>query len=183
MAYGIFVKFIDYQGSSATVYGESVVKGMPGSIEALSFSSDVEQTLNIGSQSSGAGAGKVSFGDIQFTKNVDSTSSALFGAACAGRAFKEVDVTFTSPDGSPSALLRLGLVAVKSIGLAMATTTAPLIETVTLNCGSQVWVLPPNPTIPKGAANPSLAPQAPPASFTNAAGWDRVHNTSIKQIT
>ena len=120
MAYGIFVKFIDYQSSSATVYGESVVKGMAGSIEALSFSSDVEQTLNIGSQTSGAGAGKISFGDIQFTKNVDSTSSALFGAAAAGRPFKEVDVTFTNPDGSPSALLRLGLVAVKSIGLAIA---------------------------------------------------------------
>ncbi len=183
MAYGIFVKFIDYQGTSATVYGESVVKGMAGSIEALSFSSEVEQTLNIGSQTSGAGAGKISFGDILFTKNVDSTSSALLAAAAAGRAFKEVDVTFTAPDGSTSALLRLGLVAVKSIGLAMATTAAPLLESITLNCGSQVWVLPPNPTIPRGAANPNLAPQTPPASFTNTAGWDRVHNTSIKQIS
>src|SRR5580704_15737875 len=102
MAYGIFVKFIDYQGTSATVYGESAAKGMAGSIEALSFSSDVEQTLNIGSQTSGAGAGKISFGDIQFTKNVDSTSGALFVAASAGRPFKEVDFTFTRPDGSPS---------------------------------------------------------------------------------
>ncbi len=183
MANGIFLRFVDYQGTSASVYGESTVKGMAGSIEALSFSLDVEQTLNIGSQSSGAGAGKISFGDIQFTKNVDSTSGVLFGAAASGRAFKEVDVTFTRPDLSTYALLRLGLVAVKSIGLATDSTANPLLETVTLECGSQLWVTQANPTIAKGAANPALAAIAAPSSLPNAVGWDRVHNTSIKQIS
>jgi hypothetical protein len=43
------------------------------------FSFDIEQTLNIGSQSTGAGAGKVTFNPFQITRKIDRGSPQLFG--------------------------------------------------------------------------------------------------------
>jgi hypothetical protein len=39
---------------------------------------DIEQVLNIGSQSSGAGAGKVTFNPFSITRHVDKASPVLF---------------------------------------------------------------------------------------------------------
>jgi len=47
--------------------------------EIEDFSFDIEQTLNIGSQSSGAGAGKVTFNPFQITKKTDSSSPQVSG--------------------------------------------------------------------------------------------------------
>ena len=40
-----------------------------------SFSFDIEQTLNIGSQSTGAGAGKVTFNPFSITRKIDPGSN------------------------------------------------------------------------------------------------------------
>ena len=47
-----------------------------GGAEEAKF--DVEQVLNIGSQSSGAGAGKVTFNPFSITRHVDKASPVLF---------------------------------------------------------------------------------------------------------
>jgi type VI protein secretion system component Hcp len=39
---------------------------------------DIEQTLNIGSQSTGAGAGKVTFNPFSITRKVDRASPVFF---------------------------------------------------------------------------------------------------------
>jgi hypothetical protein len=49
---------------------DAEVQGFGGGVFEISdFSFDIEQTLNIGSQSSGAGAGKIKFNPFQITRN------------------------------------------------------------------------------------------------------------------
>ncbi len=86
-------------------------------IEVLDMSFDIEQTLNIGSQSTGAGAGKVTFNPLSITKRVDSFSPEMLIRCASGTPFETA--TFTFPDGL-DLTVTLKLVAVKTIGLAMA---------------------------------------------------------------
>jgi len=86
------------------------------------FSGNVEQTLNIGSQSSGAGAGKITFDPFSFSLPPTSVDPQLFQMCAAGTAFKTMEVMFYHPlnasgaIGAPYLVLTLKLVAVKTIG-------------------------------------------------------------------
>ena len=88
--------------------------------EVASFSFDIAQTLNIGSASSGAGAGKVTFNPFSITRKVDKASPVLFHMACAGTAFESVILALRrsgATPGSGAIFLRYDfkLVAVKTI--------------------------------------------------------------------
>jgi type VI secretion system secreted protein Hcp len=63
-------------------------------IEIDDFSFDIEQTLNIGSQSSGSGAGKVTFNPFQITKKIDSSTPTLIQSALNGTSFREIRCSF-----------------------------------------------------------------------------------------
>jgi type VI protein secretion system component Hcp len=69
--------------------------------EIEDYSLDIEQTLNIGSQSSGAGAGKVKFNPFSITRKVDKASTILFQHCCAGTPFARVDLLL-SKVGAPT---------------------------------------------------------------------------------
>ncbi|MGH7041990.1 MAG: Hcp family type VI secretion system effector [Acetobacteraceae bacterium] len=56
------------------------------------FSFDIEQAINIGSQSSGIGAGKVTFNPFSITRKTDRISPLLFHNCCAGMHFQEVSL-------------------------------------------------------------------------------------------
>ena len=58
--------------------------------EVEDYSFDIEQTLNIGSQSSGAGAGKVTFNPFSITRKIDRASAIFYEMACSGTAFAQV---------------------------------------------------------------------------------------------
>ncbi len=58
--------------------------------EITEYSFDIEQTLNIGSQSSGAGAGKVTFNPFSITRKIDKASATFYQMACSGTAFETV---------------------------------------------------------------------------------------------
>ena len=60
------------------------LKGSSKVFEIDDFSFDIEQVLNIGSSSSGAGSGKVTFNPFQITKKTDSSSPNLFEACVTG---------------------------------------------------------------------------------------------------
>jgi type VI secretion system Hcp family effector len=77
------------------VIGTNVASnGGSASFEIDDFSFDIEQTLNIGSQSSGAGAGKVTFNPFQITRKVDSASPQFFQMAVRGTLFRSVSCSF-----------------------------------------------------------------------------------------
>ena len=91
-----------------------------GLFEIDDFSFDIEQTLNIGSQSTGAGAGKVTFNPFQVNRPIDRSSPELFQMACAGKPFQDVRLGLRkSAGGGQSGIIYLvfcfKLVAVKSI--------------------------------------------------------------------
>jgi type VI protein secretion system component Hcp len=87
MAYSLYISF---EGArQGKILAPSPAKGinMPGNqglFEIEDYSFDIEQTLNIGSSSSGAGAGKVTFNPFSITKQTDTASPAFFQQAMAG---------------------------------------------------------------------------------------------------
>ena len=95
--------------------------------EVEDYSFDIEQTLNIGSQSTGAGAGKVTFNPFSITRKIDRASPTFFQMACSGTAFQQVIARHlrksgAAGDGSTTGLIFLRfdfkLVAVKTISWA-----------------------------------------------------------------
>ena len=134
--------------------------------EVSSFSFDIAQTLNIGSASSGAGAGKVTFNPFSITRKVDKASPVLFQMACAGTAFESVVLALRrsgATPGSGAIFLRYDFkfVAVKTISWSYDP-EAPA-EIVTFEYGGlQV----------------RYAAQNPNGSLTTpvSGGWNRVKN-------
>jgi type VI secretion system secreted protein Hcp len=90
--------------------------------EVDEYSFDVEQTLNIGSQSKGAGAGKITFNPFSISRKIDKSSPTFFEMACSGTAFQNVFLCLRKGAGvdttqSGQIFLRFDfkLVAVKTI--------------------------------------------------------------------
>lgn len=77
---------------------------MQNIFEIDDFSFDIEQVLNIGSQSSGAGAGKVTFNPFSITRKTDRASPTLFTMCCAGQHFKQVSLYLRRAGGGGSSL-------------------------------------------------------------------------------
>ena len=109
--------------------------------EIEDYSFDIEQTLNIGSQSSGAGAGKVTFNPFSITRKIDRASPVLFQMACSGTAFQTVALVLRKSAGASTAgeaflKFTFKLVAVKTIANAYSA-EAPK-EKVTFEYGGLV---------------------------------------------
>jgi type VI secretion system secreted protein Hcp len=98
MAYDAYISFGGSFGPP--IKGESTRKGFEGWIEIDYFSFDVLQKLNIGSQSTGAGAGKVTFSAFQIRKQPDSSSPLLFQACAAGNAWDKVFLVLNKACGN-----------------------------------------------------------------------------------
>jgi type VI protein secretion system component Hcp len=135
--------------------------------EIEDWSTDLEQTLNIGSQSTGAGAGKVVFNPFSITRKVDQASPQLFHAACSGTPFQFVDLLVVKPgpaDGQVYLAFRFGLVAVKTIAWTSADDVPA--EAVTFEYGSVTIGY--QPQSPDGRLVPMVFQ-----------GWDRVRNVGM----
>jgi type VI secretion system secreted protein Hcp len=136
MAFDTYMSFVKATDKTA-LDGESQVSGdafkndtlaksspamTPGKVfEIDDFSFDIEQVLNIGSQSSGAGAGKVTFNPFQITRKTDRASPTFFMMCCAGQHFSNVALCLrraggdTSTSGTTFLRFDFALVAVKTI--------------------------------------------------------------------
>ena len=94
-----------------------------GLFEVEDYSFDVEQVLNIGSQSSGAGAGKITFNPFSITRKIDCSSPDFFSKACSGTPFASVGLGMRkSAGGGATGVMFLAftfkLVAVKTVSWA-----------------------------------------------------------------
>ena len=106
-----------------TFFSDVVTKNKatdPVLFEIEEFSFGIEQTLNIGSQSTGAGAGKVTFNPFSITRKIDRSSPTLLQMSCAGQPFKEVVLGLRKSAGGTVTgrmylVFRFKLVAVKTI--------------------------------------------------------------------
>jgi type VI secretion system secreted protein Hcp len=142
-------------------------KGQNSSLfEVEDFSFDIEQTLNIGSQSTGAGAGKVTFNPFSITRKIDISSPTLFNYACSGTAFKEVVLGLRKSAGGTQGggiylVFRFKLVAVKTISWSYDDESPK--ETITFDYGGLQMHYSPQ------EANGTLKASLP-------GGWNRVKN-------
>jgi type VI protein secretion system component Hcp len=140
--------------------------------EVSDYSFDIEQALNIGSQSSGVGAGKVTFNPFSITRKIDKASPKLFDMACAGTAFKQVILALRKSTGanvtagsaaSGQVFLRFDfkLVAVKTISWSHDDESPN--ETVTFEYGGMLI---------------RYCQQKPDGSFEGVipGGWNRINN-------
>lgn len=183
MAIDAYMYFLDYDGkymkSESQVeggddkdtyyekYGFKAAKGSTALFEVEDFSFDVEQTLNIGSQSTGAGAGRITFNPFSITRKIDRASPELFERACSGTPYQQVALGARKASGGKMSgriylVFLFKLVAVKTIGWTYDDESPK--ETTTFEYGGlQVWYL----------------PQKPDGSFDieTKGGWNRVKNT------
>lgn len=131
------------------------------------YSLDVVQTLNIGSQSTGAGAGKIAFNPFRIVRTSDLSSPRLFEMSCSGTPFKFVSLCLRKPGGGTKSgfvYLRFDfkLVAVKT--MAWADVDGVSKETILFDYGGLQL---------------RYAAQNPDGSFRTPAivgGWNRVRN-------
>lgn len=144
-------------------------KDNKGLFEVEDYSFDIEQVLSIGSQTSGSGAGKVTFNPFSITRKIDKSSPLFYQFGCAGTPFSDVGLGLRKSAGTDSAgVLYLAftfkLVAVKTWAIAHDD-EAPK-ETVTFEYGGLV--------VQYCQQNPDGSLQA---AITK--GWNRVTNKSI----
>ncbi len=144
-----------------------------GLFEVEDFSFDVEQTLNIGSSSSGSGAGKITFNPFSITRKIDRSSPEFFKRACSGTPFADVRLgARKSAGGEQSGIIYLifafKMVAVKTISWAYDDESPK--ETVTFEYGG-LFVY--------------YRQQQPNGSLDGTeyqGGWDRVRNVAEDTI-
>ncbi len=123
MAFDAFLIFGDPGPGAVKIEGETQDEEMKKSkaFEIEEFEFGVENTLNIGSKSGGAGAGKVQFKEFSITKTTDNGSAGLFRTCCSGGHYNDVELILRRSGGdrekSGTAFLiyKFKLVAVKDI--------------------------------------------------------------------
>lgn len=140
--------------------------------EVDNFNFDIEQTLNIGSQSTGAGAGRVQFNPFSIERKIDRSSPDFFQKACSGTPYKEVVLGLRKSGGGDVSgafflMFRFLLVAVKTVAWANGD-EAPT-ETITFEYGA-LQIL-----YGKQDANGMIKDKYP-------AGWNRVKNVRDEDL-
>jgi uncharacterized protein YdbL (DUF1318 family) len=109
----------------------------PVSFDIYDFSSTFQQTLNIGSQSGGAGAGKVTFQPLTMTKLPDAASPQLFSWLASGTTLQSAKIQLYGKDGSVAETFDCNLVALSSLTTAnTGAATDSLFEQLSIEVGS-----------------------------------------------
>ena len=165
--------FKEAYGSTKGI-NRSVDKNKNGTLfEIEDYSFDIEQTLNIGSQSSGSGAGRVAFNPFSITRKIDCASPVFFQLSCSGTPFQKVCLGLRKSGGGQTSgrmfvVFSFSLVAVKTISWAHDDELPK--ETVTFEYG---------------AFNIMYSQQGPDGKPEGAipGGWNCVRNVSADQVT
>jgi len=95
MAYDAFLKI-----KTPDVAGESTDTTHKGEIELYSFSVGAMNPTTIGSGTTGAGAGKISFQPFSITKKTDKASPVLFQNLASGQPYGQALVTLRKAGGT-----------------------------------------------------------------------------------
>jgi type VI secretion system Hcp family effector len=90
---------VDFSKNDETLMKQPTEIASPNVFEIEDYSFNIEQTLNIGSQSSGTGAGKIAFNPFSITRKIDKASPRFFEMACSGTAFAQVTLALRKSVG------------------------------------------------------------------------------------
>jgi type VI secretion system secreted protein Hcp len=97
MAFDAFMYFNDSSKISGETQDDTMKK--KGAFELRSFDFGAENTINIGSDTGGAGAGKATFKEFKITKRTDTASCAIFENLCMGTHFDEAFIELRRSGG------------------------------------------------------------------------------------
>jgi hypothetical protein len=179
---GIYIRFVKYGGgatggagvggagtcapsaSTVVISEQNGPSKYPAWHPIQSMKFDIEQTLNIGSQSSGAGAGKITFNPLSITLPASSLDATLVDVAASGSAFCEADLMLVSAQG-PTELFSMRIAAVKTVSF-VPDSTGHSTTTATFEYGGLIVV------------NQSYKVDGTPAKAFGK-GWDRVKNVAL----
>jgi len=162
---------VDYYLKIPTIPGEATTQGFDKQIAVDAYNLEIAQTLNIGSQSAGAGAGKITFNPFQIKKHYDAASPKLFQAACTGTnlgavTFSIVKTGSGSADGTTAAkpylVISFDKIYVKTI--IVETLGAYTMEVVSFEYGAIAFAYS---KLVNGVLTPSTQ-----------SGWDRTKNVT-----
>ena len=161
---------IDAESQTTNYKDDDLMKGFANGkvFEVSDFSFDVEQVLNIGSATQGAGAGKITFNPFTFSRPTDRASPLFFTMCCAGTHFAQISLAMrkaTGADGSGKCYLRFdfALAAVKTVSWSGSDGDESTKEEVTFEYGAlQIRYKPQDETGALGNAIPAV--------------WSRVNN-------
>jgi type VI secretion system secreted protein Hcp len=165
---------VSFDGVSASDIANPFTTAGSGNIfEVEDYSFDIEQVLNIGSQSKGAGAGKVTFNPFSITRPIDKSSPIIYQMACSGTPFSQVGLGLRKGSGGDTSgqfflSFTFKLVAVKTIAWSHDETSPK--ETITFEYGGlqvRYGIQSPN-----GQITPVIT-----------GGWNRVNNKSDQSTT
>lgn len=106
-----------------------------GSFDVLALSWGVSTPVTIGSATGGAGAGKVHFSDLSFTKHTDASTPKLFLSAALGQHHTSATITFTGRRGHPTITYEMHEVFITSLSLGGSSADEHPTENVTLAFG------------------------------------------------
>ena len=121
MAFDAFLVFAEPGTSAYKIKGETLDEGFPNGIEISEFSFGAENTINISSATTGAGAGKATFKEFTVKKMVDNGSPKLLVTLGAGGHYKIVQLFLRKSGakkgstGGAYLVFAFGMVAVKSL--------------------------------------------------------------------
>ncbi len=156
----IYLRLTDYSGRVVAADGTAIASvnvdnvgfdtNSPQFTKVLTYNASVEQTLNIGSQSTGAGAGKITFNPFSITRYLDATSPLLFQASASGTPYKTAEIFFVSAQNTIFSRLTYKLAAIKTVAWA-ADGNSAVVETVAFEYGTVVITV--NKQSPDGKVN------------------------------
>jgi type VI secretion system secreted protein Hcp len=116
------------------VTGESVVKGMEGQIDVLSWSWGASQSGTMHT-ATGGGAGKADVQDLAFSHFVDKASPTLLQFCCSGKHFTKATLTLRKAGDNPLnyVVITLENVLISSVSMGGGDGAERLHEDVKLN--------------------------------------------------
>lgn len=137
MAFDAFLVFDS--GNTVSIKGEATRKGFENAIEIEDFSFDVENAVSIGSQTGGAGVGKVKFNPFQIRKRPDLSSPMFFQHCAAGTHFQKVSILLNKAGGTTSVTylkFTFSTVFVSKVSWSGETSSDTPVEDITFEYGS-----------------------------------------------
>ncbi|HLY58231.1 MAG TPA: type VI secretion system tube protein Hcp [Stellaceae bacterium] len=140
--------------------------------EVEDYSFDTEQQLNIGSQSSGTGAGKVTFNPFSITRKIDLSSPFFFQMHCAGTPFETVYLCLRKSAGTAD--------QEQSSGLIFLRYDFKMVAIKTISWSHDDEAPKETMTFEYGGLQIRYTLQKPDGSMdtVKVGGWNRVRNTS-----
>jgi type VI secretion system secreted protein Hcp len=96
-----FMKVEPVSGDQS-IKGETLDKDFAGAIQISNFSWGAENAINIGSATTGAGAGKAQFNELTVEKPVDSTTPLFFQRLTTGRHLQSLEIITRKAGGAPA---------------------------------------------------------------------------------